>query len=62
MFLGGYRSDLIVILGVQNLQAAEAPAATPEAGSCFLEARRRTDMFDQSIDRSRPKHQLRWLG
>ena len=44
MFLGGYRSDLIVILGMQNLQAAEAPAATPEAGSCFLQARRRTGM------------------
>ena len=29
-------SDFIVILDVQNLQAPEAPAATPEAGSCFL--------------------------
>ena len=36
MFLGGYRSDLILILDVQNMQAAEAPAATPEAGSCFF--------------------------
>ena len=36
--LGGYRCDLIVILDVQNLQAPEAPAATPEAGSCFSEA------------------------
>ena len=34
--LGGYRCDLIVILDVQNLQAPEAPAATPEAGPCFL--------------------------
>ena len=36
IILGGYRSDLIVILDVQNLQAPEAPAATPEAGSYFL--------------------------
>ena len=38
MFWGGYPSDSIVILDVQNLQAPEAPAATPEAGSCFSEA------------------------
>ena len=38
MFLGGYTSDSIVILDVQNLQAAEAPAAIPEAGSRFSEA------------------------
>ena len=34
----GYPSDSIVILDVQNLQAAEAPAATPEAGTRFSEA------------------------
>ena len=37
MFLGGCRSDLIVILYVQNQQAAEGPFAHGplEAGSCF---------------------------
>ena len=37
MFLGGYRSDLIVLLDVQNLQASAAPPIA-EAGWCFLEA------------------------